>query len=63
MGAWVPVSPRATWATAGARERAQIPVCETVCSCNMKVAAIGREISQIPMPCLHYVRSPRKQAS
>ena len=23
MGAWVPVSPRATWATAGARERAR----------------------------------------
>ena len=25
MGAWVPVSPRATWATTGVRERAQIP--------------------------------------
>ena len=37
MGAWVPVSLRATWATAGARERAQIPVRETVCSCILKL--------------------------
>ena len=60
MGAWVPVSPRATWATAGARERARADTgLRDRVQLHMKFAAIIREISQIPMPCLHYVRSPR----
>ena len=37
-------------ADTGSRDRVQL---------HMKFAAIIREISQIPMPCLHYVRSPR----